>query len=969
MSLNGQQRALVPRTRLVDLVADAGLVLVEAPGGYGKTTLVNAIVEAADLPRIRLDLRQPTTVSGLIAHLARALRRAGHPMAGEAAEPDDPEATLDAVAGALAAGEPVVLTVDDAQWLEFEAAGWWAELIERLPPESRAVVAGRSLADDLRFLGATIGARVDEDDLRFDRDEVCQLLALREEAGPDAAARADAILADTGGWPAAVVVAADAGPSDGDRAASPAGILRALVRRLLERADPAVLPLAGVAARLPLVSEDLFDALGHPGGLGRLRSAGLPVRLRADGWSELPDAIREAVQAPPPDSAEIRLAAAAYCRAGEVAEGLTLLIRNDDAAAALPLLAAESRQALRHGLPLCDQVVTLVSDEELAEVPDALVALVRAAERSAHHRDPWIVRATAVFAGDSPAGRAVAAEAALATARSGELETALAEAEGLLAIVPSTESLTRGRALLVRAYCLIVADTAESTGQAAEDLETALAAFRSAGDRGWEAEAHQLIGFGCLFTAGATDAAIERLERALTLRSAPDADRAQTLTYLAEVLIQMGRLDDAAVALQESTGIARRLGDDKSIAYAAWSTADLAAERGDRATALAALDEVAAHPAGWFDTLAGIDFLQHAAQIRLRLGDAEGARIDLERAEERASGTAREGTPLLAWARYETVVGDPQLALRHLDEMETSPVSQRGERWLRALLRAVVLTRLGDLDGARDQHRQAERLVAEEGDPDRLARLEPHLLQLIEGSPDDPQPASVTMLGGFAVTRAGEDATPPPGLPSTLVKVLALRGRLTVDQAVDLLWPDADLATGRSRLRNLLNRVRSASGDLVVRTDAGLTLAADVRIDAAGFEEAADEALRAAGAERVSRVRGALERWSGELLPDDRYADWADVPRERVRRRYLDLLDVLTEDALARGDLAEAVQLLDAAIAHDPLEEIRYVRLADAYLRQRRSRSAADIVARGQVALEQVGLPPSAELAMLAASL
>src|SRR5690606_12927605 len=117
MSVNGQ-RALVPRAALLHRTTLADPLLVEAPGGYGKTTLVNALAERADLPVVRLDLPQPTTVAGLVDHLARALRKSGHPMAGDAAVPEEPESSLAGVTGALAAGEPVVLVLDDAQWLE-----------------------------------------------------------------------------------------------------------------------------------------------------------------------------------------------------------------------------------------------------------------------------------------------------------------------------------------------------------------------------------------------------------------------------------------------------------------------------------------------------------------------------------------------------------------------------------------------------------------------------------------------------------------------------------------------------------------------------------------------------------------------------------------------------------------------------------------------------------------------------------
>ena len=60
-------------------------------------------------------------------------------------------------------------------------------------------------------------------------------------------------------------------------------------------------------------------------------------------------------------------------------------------------------------------------------------------------------------------------------------------------------------------------------------------------------------------------------------------------------------------------------------------------------------------------------------------------------------------------------------------------------------------------------------------------------------------PVSVRMLGRFEVSGAGEDLTPPVGRAATVVKVLALRGAVTAEAAIDLLWGDCDPDTGRAR--------------------------------------------------------------------------------------------------------------------------------------------------------------------------
>jgi DNA-binding SARP family transcriptional activator len=569
-------------------------------------------------------------------------------------------------------------------------------------------------------------------------------------------------------------------------------------------------------------------------------------------------------------------------------------------------------------------------------------------------------------AAGSAAWRALEVERALADARLGDLGGGRARVEQVLRDSATEEALTIGRARLARASLLIVADTASSTDQALTDLEVAAAHLRLAGDRAWEADCHQAAGYGCHYTNGRHDAAIEALERSLALRPSPDAGRAEALTYLAEVLIRVGRLEDATVALREARAIANRLGAARAIAYVAWTLADLHAQRRDRRAASAALDEAEAHLAELARSLAEIDFLVDAARIRAVVGDAEGAARDIERAERVARGSAREDVPLMARARYELLFGDPGIALQALGRVDDSAVAYRGERWLRELLRAATYARLGDAERATDSLASARGMVQDEGDPERLSRLEPELLALAArtapAAPAERLSVTVSMLGRFAVERGGTDVTPPPGRPQMLVKLLALHATLAADEAMELLWPDVDPGTGRARLRNLLNRVRAASGHIVVRGGDALALAPGVIVDAQRFEQAAAKALAARPSERAGLGRAALAWSTGELLPGDRYEDWADVPRERLRRRRLALLDLVADDAAAKGDFDEAARLLDEAIASDPLEGIRYVRLARALLAQGRTRAAMNVAQRGASAADELGTVPSTDL-------
>jgi DNA-binding SARP family transcriptional activator len=199
-----------------------------------------------------------------------------------------------------------------------------------------------------------------------------------------------------------------------------------------------------------------------------------------------------------------------------------------------------------------------------------------------------------------------------------------------------------------------------------------------------------------------------------------------------------------------------------------------------------------------------------------------------------------------------------------------------------------------------------------------------------------------------------------------LVALVALRPAVPVDEAIELLWPDIDPQIGRSRLRNLLNRVRERSGLVVQRVGDLLTLADGVEVDAQVFDRLADAALAAAPGDRCGLARHALSQWSGELLPEHRYVDWLAGNRERLRRRYLRLLDEVIKDSIERGELDDAIRHLEQAIECEPLDEARHVQLVTALVRQGRLASARHALSDAQRVADELGVPHSAELRALA---
>jgi DNA-binding SARP family transcriptional activator len=182
----------------------------------------------------------------------------------------------------------------------------------------------------------------------------------------------------------------------------------------------------------------------------------------------------------------------------------------------------------------------------------------------------------------------------------------------------------------------------------------------------------------------------------------------------------------------------------------------------------------------------------------------------------------------------------------------------------------------------------------------------------------------ITVLGGFRVAVDGVP-TATRGWArrsaAALVKILALAPghRLHREQVMDLLWPDESPDRSSPRLHKAAHFARRAAGrhDAVVLRDDVVWLFpdADVSVDAIRFEQLARVAV---AEEDADAAWDALAWYRGDLLPGDRYEDWATDRRERLQLRRLDVLRVA-------GEWRELVEL-------DPTDEDAHVELMRRHL-------------------------------------
>ena len=232
----------------------------------------------------------------------------------------------------------------------------------------------------------------------------------------------------------------------------------------------------------------------------------------------------------------------------------------------------------------------------------------------------------------------------------------------------------------------------------------------------------------------------------------------------------------------------------------------------------------------------------------------------------------------------------------------------------------------------------------------------------------------IRLLGGFDVEV---DGRPVPATAwrlrkaSELVKLLALTSghRLHREQVIEQLWPERPPDAGVNNFHQALHVARVALG-AVGKGDAQRILAlrdgvlgfsprVELWVDTEAFAAAAREAAVAGD---VATAVAARDLYRGELLTDDRYAAWAEAPREALGQDYLAVLARLADLQELDGDPEAAVASLRTLLEHDPADEAAHRDLMRLYaLLDRRLPALRQYERLRTVLGRELGVEPSDE--------
>ncbi|MFB9991321.1 hypothetical protein ACFFLM_04920 [Deinococcus oregonensis] len=861
----------VTRSALLTQLAetlDVPLVVLAAPSGYGKTTLLAQY--ARSTPRrvvwCRLGEAQvsPYEVAQLIAQAASSLigpcPELHHP---------DPRTPNDVLAQQLGAAfsqtnDNLDLIIDHVE--DVTVARWLIGLAGQLDEGHRVLLSCYS-TDGLRLARHVADGRaviLDAADLKFAADEVCGLLEARS-VSLDAAS-----VAQLEGWPAGVALAAagthrQVGTQD-------------LIQDTLDLLGNEVRAHLADLAVLSIWSETEAQLLGSalpPGWLAQVQRAGLPmVPLGQQTYQPhrlLLDLLQRELAADPARTRRFGLVAARRAEAaGEMRRAVRLYAQAEAFADAVRLagdLAQGHRNRSEHRL----------TRQLLEQLPvDQLGAALQA-------RLAW----ACIETGDTDRGEGLL----LALHRSGQLEPA---GYASLAMVYGR----RGDAALQRHY----AETGLAGLRSDEVVPALFWPFAQAALRQGQPQR-------------AEDAATRFLTWA---QGQGDQIRvAEALQLQAAVLRQTQQLEGAQSALQQARRVYEALGWRVRAAAIRLDEAELAVRRGEPQDAHGALD----------DTEHCFDDDHHVSQVKRQLlratlarwtGDLPQAERALGLAEHHArAGQLHPGNAGLPLARTDLLLAQGELEqarllLGRLDAGQ-SPQERNHHQVLRSAVFGDPLTaRLEDVRAWPDAELRLRGwwalLAAQPGlgtDPAEPLRREAEvspLAQLLRpapvakqsplASPPLPKPAplpvlQITALGDFAAQLMGQPVAIPLAKSRELLVWLALHGSGSRDELVTALWDGSAEERHIEYLRVAIRRLRGA-----LRT--GLPLALDPLPYAQGrYRLSADlEVILDAQPDALLPESAAL----GEVFAAHRRTflpgtetEWTQELRQRCQRRAVDV--------------------------------------------------------------------------------
>lgn len=955
----------VPRERLEVALSplwQRRLGVVVAPAGSGKTTLLSQFAAAASVPVAWYRAEPPEgDAATFLAYVEAALTGALAGLAGGWGDVEAAAAALEAWPGSRA-----LLVIDDLHALQgAPAEAALARLVRYAPPSLTFLVATRFPPDldlpRLRVDGQVLD--LGPDDLRFRSWEVERLF--RDFYGAPLPPEDLAALARrTEGWAAGLqlfhLATRAKRPDERRRTLRELGPRWRLAREYLTdnvlagltEQQRRFLIETSVMGRLSgALCDELRGSTGSDALLAELERTRVFTFSSEDGWYRYHDVFRshlEAVLAEEVGEAEARRryrrAAALLEAAGAPADALLASTRAGDWSAVARLLGHEGERIARGPGNWLDALPPSIREHD----PWVLLATARRHRELGHWNDALRSYRQAQLAFGQLAGAETCRRERLAlTAWTGP---SLDRPQGWLGLVRAAVArdplvAATAAAALPGPHGSVAAGVALLLAGHARDALAPLAAAAE------DPRSSPLLGVGARLATGAAGLLAGGAAAAADVEWAAEESERLGATWLAHVGRALLALDGSTDGRGMAEGVRRALtaqGDPWGSGLAALA-AGLGALRAGQAPPVESL----ALAADAFAELGAGTLEAWCRAVAACAPEGPGPGIDPVDAALAARATATPGAQL--FATLGMAVGEPGRAAEH---------RARAAEYAEATgLLPPPEPRLADAP-ADTAHPETADEAPEPVTVDGIAN----------GRAPGPAAIAIRCFGGFGL-RIGDrhlDTGAVKPRIRTLLRLLALSAGRPVhrEAIIAALWPDVDGATGTRNLHVALAALRQAlepgvargASSYVVRDGDAYSLALPdgSTSDVAGLDAALAVARRArvAGDAAIEEraYTDALDRYTGDLLPEDGPAEWVVGPREHYRAAAADAALALAELAHARGDRVAAAAACDRGLAIDRYRDGLWRLLIELHVESGDLAAAVHIRSRYDNLLAELGL-------------
>jgi len=441
--------------------------------------------------------------------------------------------------------------------------------------------------------------------------------------------------------------------------------------------------------------------------------------------------------------------------------------------------------------------------------------------------------------------------------------------------------------------------------------------------------------------------------------------RAMSLSNRAQVRVYQGRLEEAVADLGEARSIFRRIGS-RLEAYPLAHLGDVYRLRGDTVRARSAYEEAINLARSQHDLQALVPALSGLARLLAPRDPEEATELGRQATEvdsvigrvqamvaagwaahasglpRRAREMAEEAANVARSRRDLPGLADALELIAHVSPADAAASLEEAEEiWSRleapiglARVELARAMRVGGATGAARAARAAatlSRLGASE-----LARTAQNAAAAMAQAPSSG--LTIKTLGGFDVIIDGRH-TPRSAWQSKVARevlwmLIAARGRpMNREVLIDRLWPDEDLAKASNRLSVALSTIRKVldpagvhvSHHHIVADRDSVAITENAAIDVEEFLREArtgqDLIRHGDTREGLIHLHAAEDRYVGEFLEEEPFADWAVSLREQARSEYLTVASILASDAESEGDHERAARRYLRMLERDSYNE------------------------------------------------